>query len=233
MDGFAARRGVARRRAYADSADHRAVVDRSRADAIERGRQAGFHDYVAKFDRQGLIAALKEQTDSRAGGVSGNMSEHAGTESNRIRHRGRSADSCSACRFARCRTCSCRSGSPACRWRRRRSRACSICAAASSPRSTCAAGSACRARRQASAAMAVGIELRGESYGLLIDSVGEVLKLDDNAREPNPVNLDRAAGASFARGPSARGPTDGHARRRPRARLGRQGGRGVNGHDGN
>ena len=37
--------------------------------AIERGRQAGFHDYVAKFDRPGLIAALKEQvsdTMSRA-----------------------------------------------------------------------------------------------------------------------------------------------------------------------
>ncbi|QHO72820.1 hybrid sensor histidine kinase/response regulator [Bradyrhizobium sp. CCBAU 051011] len=36
--------------------------------AIERGRQAGFHDYVAKFDRPGLIAALKEQTadDRRA-----------------------------------------------------------------------------------------------------------------------------------------------------------------------
>jgi two-component system chemotaxis sensor kinase CheA len=32
------------------------------ADAIERGRQVGLHDYVAKFDRQGLIAALKEQT---------------------------------------------------------------------------------------------------------------------------------------------------------------------------
>jgi two-component system chemotaxis sensor kinase CheA len=32
------------------------------AAAIERGRQAGFHDYVAKFDRPGLIAALKEQT---------------------------------------------------------------------------------------------------------------------------------------------------------------------------
>ncbi len=30
--------------------------------AIERGRQAGFHDYVAKFDRPGLIAALKEVT---------------------------------------------------------------------------------------------------------------------------------------------------------------------------
>ena len=33
------------------------------AAAVERGRQVGFHDYVAKFDRQGLIAALKEQTD--------------------------------------------------------------------------------------------------------------------------------------------------------------------------
>jgi two-component system chemotaxis sensor kinase CheA len=30
--------------------------------AIERGRQAGFYDYVAKFDRPGLIAALKEQS---------------------------------------------------------------------------------------------------------------------------------------------------------------------------
>ncbi len=34
--------------------------------AIERGRQAGFHDYVAKFDRPGLIAALKEQTTEAA-----------------------------------------------------------------------------------------------------------------------------------------------------------------------
>jgi two-component system chemotaxis sensor kinase CheA len=32
------------------------------ADSVERGRQVGLHDYVAKFDRQGLIAALKEQT---------------------------------------------------------------------------------------------------------------------------------------------------------------------------
>jgi two-component system chemotaxis sensor kinase CheA len=35
-------------------------------EAVERGRQVGFHDYVAKFDRQGLIAALKEQTDAKA-----------------------------------------------------------------------------------------------------------------------------------------------------------------------
>src|SRR3954453_14152634 len=39
--------------------------------------------------------------------------------------------------------------------------------------------------------MAVGIELKGEAYGLLIDTVGEVLKLADNTREPNPVNLDQ------------------------------------------
>ena len=39
-------------------------------------------------------------------------------------------------------------------------------------------------------AMAVGVELRGESYGLLIDTIGEVLKLADDTREVNPVNLD-------------------------------------------
>jgi purine-binding chemotaxis protein CheW len=38
--------------------------------------------------------------------------------------------------------------------------------------------------------MAVGIELKGESYGLLIDTVGEVMKLGEETREPNPVNLD-------------------------------------------
>lgn len=38
--------------------------------------------------------------------------------------------------------------------------------------------------------MAVGVELRGESYGLLIDSIGEVHKLDDSLREPNPINLE-------------------------------------------
>jgi two-component system chemotaxis sensor kinase CheA len=34
------------------------------AEALARGRDVGFHDYVAKFDRPGLIAALKEQTES-------------------------------------------------------------------------------------------------------------------------------------------------------------------------
>jgi len=45
-------------------------------------------------------------------------------------------------------------------------------------------------REDANSSMAIGVELRAESYGLLIDSVGEVLKLDDIAREPNPINLD-------------------------------------------
>jgi purine-binding chemotaxis protein CheW len=38
--------------------------------------------------------------------------------------------------------------------------------------------------------MAIGIECRGESYGLLIDAIGEVVKLDAASREDNPVNLD-------------------------------------------
>jgi purine-binding chemotaxis protein CheW len=38
--------------------------------------------------------------------------------------------------------------------------------------------------------MAIGVESRGESYGLLIDGVGEVLKLNAERREPNPINLD-------------------------------------------
>jgi purine-binding chemotaxis protein CheW len=39
--------------------------------------------------------------------------------------------------------------------------------------------------------MAIGIEAGGESFGLLVDTIGEVLKLSDGEREPNPVNLDR------------------------------------------
>lgn len=38
---------------------------------------------------------------------------------------------------------------------------------------------------------AVGIEWRGESYGLLVDKVGEVVTLPGSGREPNPTNLDR------------------------------------------
>ena len=38
--------------------------------------------------------------------------------------------------------------------------------------------------------MAVGIEFGGESYGLLIDEVGEVMKLPAAQQEVVPVNLD-------------------------------------------
>ena len=38
--------------------------------------------------------------------------------------------------------------------------------------------------------MAVGVDLRGDSYGLLIDQIGEVLRLPEASCEDNPVNLD-------------------------------------------
>src|SRR3974390_668739 len=61
MDGFEFAEAL---RADANLADLPVIAMSSRvsADAVERGRQGGFHNYVAQFDRQGLIAALKEQT---------------------------------------------------------------------------------------------------------------------------------------------------------------------------
>jgi len=41
-------------------------------------------------------------------------------------------------------------------------------------------------------AMAIGIEHRSESFGLLVDEVSEVLKLPESERESNPINLDHA-----------------------------------------
>ena len=49
--------------------------------------------------------------------------------------------------------------------------------------------------------MAVGVECKGESYGLLIDEIGEVLMLPAAERENKPVNLDarlaRVAGGVY------------------------------------
>ncbi len=39
--------------------------------------------------------------------------------------------------------------------------------------------------------MAVGLEHKGESYGLLVDQVGEVMKLSADTHEPNPVHMDQ------------------------------------------
>src|ERR1700751_1194329 len=47
--------------------------------------------------------------------------------------------------------------------------------------------------------MAVGVDLRGESYGLLIDQIGEVLRLAQDNCEENPGNLDPRM-AKFAGG---------------------------------
>jgi purine-binding chemotaxis protein CheW len=38
--------------------------------------------------------------------------------------------------------------------------------------------------------MAIGIEFKGESYGLLVDAVGEVMQLHNSACEAKPANLD-------------------------------------------
>ena len=46
------------------------------------------------------------------------------------------------------------------------------------------------ARTPGTQVMAIGIELKGEFYGLLVDSVGEVLQLRNATCEANPANLD-------------------------------------------
>jgi len=59
MDGFALADAI---RAHKTTA-HTPIIALSSMtspDAIAKARNAGFHDFVAKFDRQGLVAALKE-----------------------------------------------------------------------------------------------------------------------------------------------------------------------------
>jgi len=53
-------------------------------------------------------------------------------------------------------------------------------------------------REGGAAPMAIGIEAKNESFGLLVDAIGEVLKLPDTQREPNPINLDRKLAALSA-----------------------------------
>jgi two-component system chemotaxis sensor kinase CheA len=61
MDGFALAEAVRAAPATAEIPII-ALAAMVSADAIERGRAAGFHDFVAKFDRAGLVAAIKEQS---------------------------------------------------------------------------------------------------------------------------------------------------------------------------
>ena len=43
--------------------------------------------------------------------------------------------------------------------------------------------------KKAPQTMAIGVDLGGEIYGLLIDNIGEVVKLDDQHRKAPPANL--------------------------------------------
>jgi two-component system, chemotaxis family, sensor kinase CheA len=61
MDGFALAEAVRTTPATAEIPII-ALAAMVSADAIERGRAVGFHDFVAKFDRAGLVAAIKEQS---------------------------------------------------------------------------------------------------------------------------------------------------------------------------
>ena len=70
MDGFALAEAVRSEPQFGEHADHRAVVATARRNRSSAGARSGFHDYVAKFDRQSLVAALKEQTaDIISGGI--------------------------------------------------------------------------------------------------------------------------------------------------------------------
>ncbi len=44
--------------------------------------------------------------------------------------------------------------------------------------------------RETEPLVAAGIDFRGESYGLIIDAVGEVLTVDELPHQPNPANID-------------------------------------------
>lgn len=63
MDGIALARALRAEQATAQT-PLIALSSMTTPDTIERVRRAGFHDFVAKFDRQGLIAAIKEQADA-------------------------------------------------------------------------------------------------------------------------------------------------------------------------
>lgn len=62
MDGIALARAV-RAEPSAAAMPMIALSSMTTPDLVERVRRAGFHDFVAKFDRQGLIAAIKEQAE--------------------------------------------------------------------------------------------------------------------------------------------------------------------------
>ena len=198
------------------------------AETVERGRGAGFHDFVAKFDRAGLIAAIKEQSaDLASGGVTAEpctikpISPNSSPSPSPV--------SCSGCRSRGSRTSSSRRASPACR----------------SPEPEMAGVLNLRGRivtvidmrrrldvrhrEEGDAPMAIGIEAKGESFGLLVDAVGEVLKLPVTEREAESDQSRPQARRTIRRRLPARWPAPCRARHRPGAGPARRRGGGVSG----
>ena len=199
--------------------------------AIERGRQAGFHDYVAKFDRPGLIAALKEQTaDDQARGVRKLTTMTTKTET----IEGTVAEYVTAVIGGQL------FGLPISRVQdvfmpERLTRvplASGEIAGVLNLRGRIVTVVDMRARLglpkndDGKPPMAVGVDLRGESYGLLIDQIGEVLRLRRRRPRGKPRQPRSPHGQARRRRPSPRRPAHGRPRRRsrPRNRAGLDGG---------
>lgn len=56
-----------------------------------------------------------------------------------------------------------------------------------------------REKAEGKQGLAIGVEHAGESFGLIIDEIGDVVRLEDADMEQNPVNLD-ATWSSVSRG---------------------------------
>ena len=196
------------------------------AEAIERGRSVGFTDYVAKFDRQGLIAALQGADRHRPRGVRADMSTRATQNLNEYVTAmvGDQLFGLPILRvqdvFVPARVTRVPLAPPEIAGvLNLRGRIVTLidlrCRLGLPPR----AGSG--------ALMAIGVEVRGESYGLLIDSIGEVLKLDDGRARAQSGQSRSAARRRVGRHLPAGRATARGGRRRSRSRCRAAGGRGV------
>src|SRR5262249_28393335 len=87
--------------------------------------------------------------------------------------------------------CSQWQASRACRWPVPKLPAYSICVAGSSPLSISPSDFSCKPPGPAIGRLAIGVETGGESFGILVDSVAEVLSLADSDRESPPINLEQ------------------------------------------
>ena len=217
MRRLRARRGGARRSAHRATCRSSGCPRSSPPRRSSAAAQVGLHDYVAKFDRQGLIAALKEQTaDMESRGVRQAM--NAQRRRHRIRHRDDRRPAVRPADLARAGRVHARAADArAARAARDRGPAQSARPHRDGDRHAPAARPAAPPDDGASR-MAVGIECKGESYGLLIDAIGEVLKLPASEPRGQSGQSRRAARARLGRRASARRQAAGRARRRSRAR---------------